>query len=141
MSIASTWWVTATNGPILRSVLTTTQTQTSASAGIWYNKGGSLAVSPGIWDLSWRATFLAGAAAFVSATLSTTSSSESDIDLTSMFYRGLNEDGSVSNSKRVQVAAAATYYLNIMTTSAGVTISFQAGAGYGNTIITAKRVA
>jgi hypothetical protein len=141
----SIWYVVATNGPILRNVITSIQTQTSPVNGTWYNKGGSLALTPGVYELSWSASLdviLSAGTGCVFATLSTGSASESDIDFSAGFYMTTvtEANGPAFRKKIVTLATSPTYYLNIVTLYAASSISFYGAAKYGNTIIEARRI-
>jgi hypothetical protein len=138
------------DGTLYRNVLTSIQGQTTPNANQWYNKGGSLALSPGVYELSYKAaiqTNVGTVSAATGITLSTGSTSETDIDLTTNVYsqQGVSGiyGGEVYAKKKVIVASATTFYLNISSfaTLGGTgNIEFICGAGYGNTIIEAKRV-
>lgn len=138
------WVVESCEGSVYRSVVTSTQTQASPSAGTWYNKGGSVALGPGSYDLSWSAVlYVAGSAGNVQGTLSIANNSESDPDLSSGNGADASSNiiGSSFRRKRVQVLAALTYFLNIKTISAGMTsIILNAGSGWGNIVIDARRI-
>ena len=137
------WAVQSCDGTVYRSVITSTQSQASPTVNQWYNRGGTLALKPGVYELSWQATpVVAVAGAIVAATLSTGSSSESDIDFTGCVYTNYSiASASLSRSKRVVIAVNTTYYLNVESEAAGATsVNFNAGSGLGNTRIEAKRV-
>jgi hypothetical protein len=141
----SIWYVVATNGPILRNVITSIQTQTSPVNGTWYNKGGTLALAPGVYELSWSASLdviLSSGTGCVFATLSTGAASETDIDFSVGFYftTVTEANGPAFRKKIVTLATSPTYYLNIATLYAALSISFYGAAKYGNIIIEAKRI-
>lgn len=138
------WLVTSCDGTVYRNVITSTST-VAATAGTWYNQGGSITLAPGIYELSWSATLTANTATYVSATLSTGNNSETDKDFSSSMTIGSAAWTLLAfRIKRVVLAAGTTYFLNI-TANANTTIGFQCGTAAniasGNIRIEAKRVA
>jgi hypothetical protein len=141
------WTVVSCDGTVYRNVITATQSQSSPTQNTWYNKGGSLALSPGVYELSWGASIQGIGVSAVGGTLSTANNSASDTDFNSYQDNNITVGNNVSSHyrrKRVVVAASTTFYLNIGTnTASGTTISFigsGSGMGPSNTIIEAKRV-
>ena len=132
--------VQSSDGTVYRNVITTSQSQ-AITAGTWYNKGGSITLGPGIYEISWSSGMDGqNVNSAMKGTLSTANNSESDQDLTSETY--VSVAGSIFSNyrrKRVILSATTTYYLNL-TSSASYTGEFSAGPGVGNIIIEAKRV-
>jgi len=133
------------DGTVYRNVITTPQTQVAPVQNTWYNKGGSLAIAPGVYELSWSAIVLATAVMQnIGVTLSTGASSESDVDFsaTATILSASTLSSGMYRTKRVILTVATTYYLNIvlLTTAGGGNIAFYAGTSYGNIRIEAKRV-
>ena len=136
------WLVTSCDGTVYRNVITTQQVA-SITFGSWTNKGGSLTLGPGVYELSWSASLQSTSSTpDVEATLSTANNSESDVDFTARaaIYTATAEEPAYRR-KRVIVPAVTTYYLNCQPNTGTQTVGFNAGAGIGNTIIEAKRVA
>jgi len=102
--------------------------ESSPTANTWYNIGGdSITVPIGIWELSYSTDFgwdsgtAAGYWAFV--TLSTSSSSQSDADMTKEISTGNNsvsDYGSASESEFINLTSKTTYYLDEMTGATGL---------------------
>ena len=136
------WLVTSCDGTVYRNVITSTQTS-SLTQNTWTNKGGSLALSPGVYELQWKANLLDSSnSSEMSGTLSTANNSESDIDLTArVSLYTVGADCSQTRMKRIIVSSLVTYYLNAMCNGVSHTAGFGAGAGFGSIIIEAKRVA
>ena len=132
---------------VSRSVITTTQTQAAAAAGTWYNKGGSLKLGVGTFDISWSADFSCSASnTIVRGTLSTSSTSETDTDFSAEWIMGTASQTCTlpvyRMKRRIVLTSSTTYYLNVLTPSVATpTIGFAAGAGTGNIIIEAEQVA
>jgi hypothetical protein len=131
--------VQSCDGTVYRNVTTSTQTQATPGT-TWWNLGGSLALAPGVYEMSISGQIGANIAANLSATLSTGTTTESDIDMTKGVTATIGNYEEFYQKKRIVVAAAGTYYLNAKT-NAGTSLYLQAGAGVGNIIIEAKRVA
>jgi hypothetical protein len=146
------WAVQSCSGTTYRNVIASNQTQSTPTQNTWYNKGGSLTLQPGVYDLSWSAVFGAQGGstnvAYAVATLSTGNNSETDADFTAS---NENVAGAATSNvliqasafrrKTVIVATATTYYLNIETPTLNQSsVSFYAGAGEGNCIIEARRI-
>jgi hypothetical protein len=134
--------VQSCDGTVYRNVATSSSTASTA-INVWTNQGGSLALGPGVYELSWSGGIAATDAANtqVAATLSTDNNSETDIDFTAFgLVVATNTPYPGYRRKRVVVLANATYYLNVSNPSGTHTIGFAAGAAKGNTIIEAKRV-
>lgn len=116
----------------LELVDTSSKTQSSPSSGVWYNIGSlSLALPIGVWDLEYAACMVTskGSASDINAsvTLSTANNSESDSEFTSVFgaVAGTNTIGTYQNSTRrkiISLAAATTYYMNVMSPSSPANI-------------------
>ncbi len=96
----------------------TDRSQNSPTNGTWYNPGAIQIVVPiGVWDVDWRAAFglTRTGGGTVKATLSTTSSSESDPDLTAGFKNAADGASSITTgrTKLLLLAAKTTYFMNI----------------------------
>jgi hypothetical protein len=99
-------------------LVTSDSSQASPVAGIWYNKGGSLAVPIGRWveyAAELEVTRAAAGTLDVSATLSTAANSEVNKETMTKIgiSSGTSMRGSVSHcGYLLDLAAKATYYLN-----------------------------
>jgi len=106
--------------------------QSSPTQNTWYNTGSiSINIPIGIWDVYYQATTVGILASGITSipvkiTLSTANNSESDLELSSLgwMYLTTAELARVytthSRRKNLNLATKDTYYLNVMTTIAGL---------------------
>jgi hypothetical protein len=141
---AGTYWaVVGTNGPEIRALITA-NSQASPVQNTWYNAG-SVSLPAGVFDISYEIVigeYKNAAIGDVAVTLSTANNSESDAELTTGYKKSTlaSDDSHVParKSKRVILAAAASRYLNLRTTTA--TMGQIYWATYGTGVICARRV-
>lgn len=110
-------------------VVDATSYNVAANDTNWHNLGSTISVPIGVWDLSYQAAIAKGKNAVadqdVLSTLSTANNSESDSDFTAHGYisaaagAGGFIEITVNRRKFVTLAAKATYYLNLKTTTSG----------------------
>lgn len=126
------WSVTATDG--------TLRSQAAPTKNTWYNLGTTacqISIPIGIWNVSYKVTkygYKSGAVTnFVQVTLSTGSTTESDVNWTTGGYSGggsgtFDLSQTVFMSGVISVTAKTTYYLNCLwdrtATADGTSISF-----------------
>ena len=105
----------------------TTQTQATPTAGVWYNKGGSISVPIGSWDVAYRVLVAFGdasaQAANVAAGLGLTNATA--IDSTKAAARmyvaaGGNAGSSLTGNKVMTAPSKTSMYLNIMTPDSSI---------------------
>lgn len=126
---------------------TTERAQASPVQNTWYNPGSTnqqISVPIGAWRLGYKTTAGSGGHATVGVTLSNANNTESDAEFTTSRYE-TNSSGTVDfyiphvMEKEVVAASKTTYYLNIRTTTSGVsTIRTNSGAG-SHTMLKAVR--
>jgi hypothetical protein len=136
------WIVESCDGTVFRSSINTTQTQASPAQNSWYNRGGSITVPPGVYEVEYSCCVSDLGSYTTYTTLSTANNSESDPDLSAALpYSAAPTPCPVSRKKRVVVSVSTTFYLNIGTMSASAnTLQLIAGGMGGNIRIEAKRV-
>jgi hypothetical protein len=108
---------------------TSTRTQASPTAGIWYNVGSlQLSIPIGVWNVEYLAQVKSSKSAATQLdaklTLSTANNSESDIAMSAYFVTGgasgtLILEAKAHMSRLLALAAKTTYYLNMLTGTAG----------------------
>ena len=145
-----TAWIVENALGALRVVESTSAvTQGSPSANTWYNLGGSVALEPGIWDISYSVVhkIISGALDdyLVAATISTANNSQSAVLHTAYAYHYARAGSialytTLTKRFRLTVASAGTYYLNLFYNgTAGSSLVAQGDAG--GTVLLARRVA
>jgi hypothetical protein len=94
-------------------------TQITPTQNVWYNAT-SIGLPIGCWRVYYEAiAYISGASAStfqLFVTLSTANNSEADVDFTSWIYgNAIRIEGSIHREKVLNLAAKATWYLNLMT--------------------------
>jgi hypothetical protein len=124
----------------VKNTQTSSAAQSSPGGGTWYNLGGSLSIPIGAWQVYYQVTAQTGWSSGPSpdaiSTLSTANNTEND-KAWSRYWRGDAVGGTnvatipFTSEGQITLAAKATYFLNLQTTSPGCTgITSQAGFGY-----------
>ena len=113
---------------VCREVLQATDsTNRALSSASWTNAGSlSLAVTPGVWKISYRVLVIVSNEAldnYIATTLSTANNSESDTDMTAHIQGSASAyDGcTLYLERRIDISADTTYYLNALLENVGKT--------------------
>lgn len=106
---------------LLENIITTNQQTGGPVAGTWYNKGGSLQIGIGKWDVEYSGNLqgdnATAVAMYLAATLSTANNSQSDASNATGFANGNVLLARAGIYKRISLTltVADTYYFNIQT--------------------------
>lgn len=126
------------------TILASDQTQATPTLDVWYNVGSfSLIIPIGAWKLSYAGVMecsQSGAAAmYPRSTLSTGNNTESNINFTNFFLSDSIKVNTFSffAEETISLAAKATYYCNLRTSSTGTVTGLRIYGTYGKSKIRA----